>query len=117
MSSGLPMRCTQCFCATRILTRWLYSVRKLQKENVIPECPIVPDVALLTPEHMKSVKFLTAGFPCPDIGISGPKLGFTGDRSALFAWVVKAAAMAPDLEFILFENVANIVSKDMKCLL
>jgi len=71
-------------------------LRKLQKENVIPECPIVPDVALLTPEHMKSVKFLTAGFPCPDIGISGPKLGFTGDRSALFAWLVKAAAMAPD---------------------
>ena len=87
---------------------------KLQRLGHLPSCQIVADVADVSEEHMRDADALVAGFPCPDICISGPRSGFNGSRSSLFKFVVKASAMGPKLKILLLENVHHLMSKEMR---
>ena len=61
---------------------------------------------------LQGAQCLTAGFPCPDIAISGKKRGLSGERSSLFRFVVRAAVLSK-CRMILLENVAHLISKEM----
>jgi DNA (cytosine-5)-methyltransferase 1 len=71
------------------------------------------DVRTLTAEQLAAdgiaVDVICGGFPCQDISISGRKAGLAGDRSGLWSEIVR---LARDIrpEFILVENVANLLS-------
>ena len=56
---------------------------------------------------------MAMGFPCVDISIAGNRQGFEASHSSLWrhAW---ALAMGLKLQYILFENVANIATKSMQ---
>lgn len=64
-----------------------------------------------SPTWLRDIEAICAGFPCPDISKTGSKLGLSGDRSSLFAEVVKVAA-ASNCKVLLLENVAHIISRN-----
>ena len=72
----------------------------------LPEAPLHADVKKLTKKDVQGTEILTAGFPCQDIAISGPKLGFSGDRSSLYAEVIKVAVMSK-APFVFLENASR----------
>ena len=64
-------------------------------------------------QDLQNIDIVVGGFPCPDIAIAGKKAGFSGNRSVLFKHVVKVAVLS-QAPFVFLENVANILSQDMK---
>ena len=64
-------------------------------------------------QDLQNIDIVVGGFPCPDIAIAGKKAGFSGKRSVLFKHVVKVAVLS-QAPFVFLENVANILSQDMK---
>jgi DNA (cytosine-5)-methyltransferase 1 len=73
-----------------------------------PAVPIYPDVTSYT-ASVGSCDVITAGFPCQDLSSAGKQTGLSGERSGLFYQVIR---LARELQprFIVFENVANLVS-------
>ena len=77
-----------------------------------PEVPIYDDVRTLTAERLAAdgiaVDVITGGFPCQDLSASGKQVGIEGERSGLYAEVVRLAC---DIRpaFIALENVANLL--------
>lgn len=72
---------------------------------------IVGDVQKL--ENIQPCDILTAGFPCQDISQAGPKKGIEGARSGLVSHmfrILNAQEEANRPEWILIENVSNIIS-------
>ncbi len=67
----------------------------------------------LSEEKLEGIQVLTAGFPCPDISISGKMAGLSGQRSSLFRFVVKAAVLSKS-RLLVLENVAHLISDGMK---
>lgn len=71
-----------------------------------PGVPIERDVT--TMRSLPSVDLVSAGFPCQDVSLSGPKEGFDGARSGLVREIFRLIDASP-VPTILLENVANIV--------
>ena len=85
------------------------------KEGVLPEGPVMDDICTLEPGLLQNIEFITAGFPCPDIAISGGRCGFAGKRSSLFGkLIIKMSQAGPKLKMALLENVGHIISTDME---
>jgi len=74
---------------------------------------IISNIEDMVPADVESIEAVVAGFPCPDIAISGKKRGLSAERSSLFRFVVKAAAWSK-CGTIVLENVANILSDTMR---
>ena len=66
----------------------------------------------MTEEDLRDIDCITAGFPCPDIAISGNRVGLGGQRSSLFREVVKAAIKS-GCKYLFLENVAHVISDEM----
>jgi DNA (cytosine-5)-methyltransferase 1 len=83
------------FCQRVLSTHW-------------PAVPIYPDVTNYT-ASVGSCDVITAGFPCQDLSSAGKQAGLRGERSGLFYEVIR---LARELQprFVVFENVANLVS-------
>lgn len=73
-----------------------------------PSVPIYPDVTTFTAEP-GFCDVITAGFPCQDLRSAGKQAGLSGERSGLFYEVIRLAREIQP-QFIVFENVANLVS-------
>ena len=73
-----------------------------------PSVPIYPDVTTFTAEP-GFCDVITAGFPCQDLSAAGKQAGLSGERSGLFYEVIRLAREIQP-RFIVFENVANLVS-------
>ena len=77
-----------------------------------PDVPCYDDVRTLTAERLTAdgvgVDVICGGFPCQDLSASGRKAGVNGERSGLYAEVIR---LARDLRpnFIILENVANLL--------
>jgi len=87
-------------------------MRRMDDEQ-ISRGEILPDVEILKSADLNNVEVITAGFPCPDIAISGHKAGLSGSRSSLYKDVIKAAVMSK-CRVLCLENVANILAVDMR---
>ena len=73
-----------------------------------PQVPIHDDIRSFTAEP-GSVDVITAGFPCQDLSSAGKQQGLSAERSGLFYEVIRLAReLRP--QFVVFENVANLVS-------
>lgn len=84
--------------------------RVLQKHW--PDVPCYRDVRKLTADRLTAdgiaVDVICGGFPCQDLSASGKQAGFEGERSSLYAEVIRLACdIRPD--FIALENVANLL--------
>jgi DNA (cytosine-5)-methyltransferase 1 len=73
-----------------------------------PEVPIHGDIRTFT-GNVGQFDVITAGFPCQDLSSAGKQAGLEGERSGLFYEVIR---LARELQprFVVFENVANLVS-------
>ncbi len=71
-----------------------------------PDVPIERDVAQM--RVLPAVDMVSAGFPCQDVSLSGPKEGFDGARSGLVREIFRLIDASP-VPTVLLENVANIV--------
>jgi len=83
------------YCRSVLLKNW-------------PDVPIHDDIQTYT-APVKSFDVITAGFPCQDLSSAGKQAGLGGERSGLFYEVIR---LARELQprFVVFENVANLVS-------
>jgi DNA (cytosine-5)-methyltransferase 1 len=73
-----------------------------------PEVPTHDDIRSFTAEP-GSMDVITAGFPCQDLSSAGKQQGLSAERSGLFYEVIRLAReLRP--QFVVFENVANLVS-------
>ena len=86
-------------------------LRRRMADGNLPDVPIYGDIATIPDEVFADVEALAAGFPCPDIAISGQRRGLAGERSGLFFYIIKKLAKAPSLKVIVLENVGHIISK------
>jgi len=73
-----------------------------------PGVPIHDDVCTFTAAPA-TYDVLTAGFPCQDLSSAGKQEGLAGKRSGLFYEVIRLARELHP-RFVVFENVANLVS-------
>ena len=74
-----------------------------------PSVPLHPDVRTLT-SLPSSTRVLTAGSPCCDFSIANTaKLGMEGEKSSLLSEVVRLLGASPQIEHLVFENVANML--------
>ena len=71
---------------------------------------LVQDV---TEDDLQDIDCITAGFPCPDIALPGSRVGLGGQRSSLFREVIKAAVKS-GCKYLFLENVAHLISDEMK---
>ena len=77
----------------------------------LAKAPVFPDVKKLRAAQLRTpVDLITAGFPCPDVSVSGPKLGVRGgERTSLIKHVFRLAReLHPS--YIFLENVPNIAN-------
>ena len=88
-------------------------LQRRMQDKQSPSGIMVDDVAKLTDEHLTEVEAVSAGFPCPDIAISGHRTGLQGSRSSLFRHVIKTAVRCT-ARCLVLENVAHIISDDMR---
>jgi DNA (cytosine-5)-methyltransferase 1 len=73
-----------------------------------PEVPIHDDVRTFN-GRSRQFDIITAGFPCQDLSSAGKQAGLEGERSGLFYEVIRLARELQP-QFVVFENVANLVS-------
>ena len=59
------------------------------------------DIRTWESEAFANSEFATAGFPCPDIAISGGRKGFSGKRSSPFAYLSMKVAEPPTIKMLL----------------
>lgn len=84
----------------------------------IDTAPIFEDVQKLTPSDVpqrgRGIRVITAGFPCQDISSAAGganRKGIMGERSSLFAQVVRLARDLPSVDLVVLENSPNIVNR------
>jgi DNA (cytosine-5)-methyltransferase 1 len=81
-----------------------------------PGVPCYHDVRTLTTTQLSNdgigpINVITGGFPCQDLSASGKKSGISGERSGLYAEVIRIACdIRPN--YIAMENVANFLVGD-----
>ena len=76
-----------------------------------PGVPIYDDIQEL--HTLNGADIITAGFPCQDISIAGPKVGLNGNRSSLVSHIFRLIRETPlpaRPEFVVVENVSNLIS-------
>ncbi len=75
-----------------------------------PDVPNLGDVTRVDWSSVEPVDVLTAGFPCQDLSLAGPRAGLVpGTRSGLWASVVDAiAALHPSM--VIIENVRGLLN-------
>ncbi len=88
-------------------------LKKLMACGCIPKGRIVRDVRDVTAEDLAGINMLFGGFPCPDICGAGQRQGFAGERSVLFAEMVKAF-LKGTANHIMVENVGAILHNGME---
>jgi DNA (cytosine-5)-methyltransferase 1 len=70
------------------------------------------DVRTWPQPDTERVDVICGGFPCQDVSDAGHKIGITGNRSSLFAEIVRiAGSMGP--RFVVLENVAALLNRGM----
>lgn len=75
-----------------------------------PDVPLLPDVTKVKGDEFGQVDLLCGGFPCQDLSVAGKQAGITGARSGLFDEIIRIAGVCRP-EFIVLENVANLLSR------
>ncbi|WP_374194350.1 DNA cytosine methyltransferase [Streptomyces sp. N35] len=74
-----------------------------------PDTPNLGDVREVDFRRVEPVDVLTAGFPCQDLSLAGPRTGLVGPRSGLWQHTVEAVrVMRPSL--VVMENVPGLLS-------
>ena len=94
------------FETTQFVELGSFCTKVLQKQW--PEVPIHGDIRTFT-GSVGQFDVITAGFPCQDLSSAVKQAGLEGERSGLFYEVIR---LARELQprFVVFENVANLVS-------
>ncbi|CAL5226524.1 g9373 [Coccomyxa viridis] len=73
--------------------------------KLIDRAPIYSDIQAVTGKMLpKKIDMITAGFPCPDISISGLGAGLEGERSGLIREIFRLVDERPDIDMVLLEN-------------
>ena len=79
-------------------------------DGTLDVAPIHDDIKTLT-ELPSDAKMIAGGFPCTDISVKGNQKGIVhGKHSSLFFEMVRLLDANPQIDFVLMENVANIVN-------
>ena len=99
-----------------------------KQNHVVGMCEILPEAQCVIASHhadvpihddittlhtLNGAEIVTAGFPCQDISIAGPKTGLIGNRSSLVTHIFRLIREVPvneRPEFVVIENVANLIS-------
>lgn len=99
-----------------------------RQNRVVGMCEILPEAQCVIKSHhtdvpihndittlhtLNGADIITAGFPCQDISIAGPKTGLNGNRSSLVTHIFRLIRETPvgeRPEFVVIENVANLIS-------
>lgn len=105
-----------------------YGLSTFPQNHIVGMCEIMPEAQCVirahhsnTPIHddistlhtLNGANIVTAGFPCQDISIAGPKIGLNGNRSSLVTHIFRLLRETPVVqrpEFVIIENVANLIS-------
>lgn len=105
-----------------------YGLNAYQQNHVVGMCEILPEAQCVIRAHhggapihddittlhtLNGADIVTAGFPCQDISIAGPKVGMNGNRSSLVTHIFRLIRETPAAqrpEFVVIENVANLIS-------
>jgi DNA (cytosine-5)-methyltransferase 1 len=74
--------------------------------NIGPEAKLV-DLTKLDPKDMPACEVLAGGFPCQDFSSSGPKVGLSGERGALYV-VLKNYMIEHRPKIVIGENVSYL---------
>ena len=86
-------------------------VARMVLAEKFPDVPISGDVTRL--ERLPSgTRILTGGFPCQDLSSPGGKAGIEGLRSGLVSHVFRLIKGAPDVEWLVLENVPFMLRLD-----
>lgn len=85
--------------------------RRNDLKSVWPGVPVYEDVRSLTGEGLEKINVITGGFPCQDISIAGRRSGISGERSGLFAEIIRLLCeLRPD--YAIMENSADLLTGD-----
>lgn len=105
-----------------------YGLNTYPQNHVVGMCEILPEAQCVIASHHPGVPIhddittlhtlngadvVTAGFPCQDISIAGPKVGLNGNRSSLVTHIFRLIRETPNAQrpdFVVIENVANLIS-------
>lgn len=105
-----------------------YGLNLYSENHIVGMCEILPEAKCVIASHYPGVpihddittlhtlngaNIVTAGFPCQDISIAGPKLGMDGNRSSLVTHIfrlIKETSVSQRPDFVVIENVANLIS-------
>lgn len=83
--------------------------RKVLKKHW-PDVPIHNDVRTLDGKQYRgTVDVVCGGFPCQDLSAAGAQQGFSGERSSLYAEMLRIIGEC-EPDFAVFENVTNLLS-------
>ncbi len=75
-----------------------------------PNVPIFDDVRTLDGKQFRgSVDVVCGGFPCQDLSSAGKQIGFAGERSSLYAEMLRIIGECRP-KYALFENVAALLT-------
>jgi DNA (cytosine-5)-methyltransferase 1 len=78
-----------------------------------PGVPVVGDIREVTGSQMPPrVDVLTAGFPCTDLSQAGRTAGIAGEQSGLVAHVFRILDEHEDIQWLVLENVRNMLVLD-----
>ena len=78
------------------------------------------DITKTEPADLPRVNLWAGGFPCQDISVSGRQRGLAGKRSSLFFEIVRLLKGTPAEdrpEWLVLENVKNLLSVNTDCLI
>lgn len=79
-----------------------------------PDVPNIGDITTYDWSQLVGlVDIITAGFPCQDISLAGPRTGITGERSRIWKNVAEAVRVLRP-RYVFLENVAAIRSKALQ---
>lgn len=83
--------------------------RQADLRRVWPDVSIFGDVRALGAGDIGPVDVITGGFPCQDISTAGKKAGIHGERTGLFAEIIRLAGeLRP--AYIILENSADLLT-------
>jgi len=93
--------------STVLLSEIMPEAKCVLKEH-FPHTLINGDVKSM--QKLPDCSILTAGFPCQNISIAGNKKGISGEKSSLVNEIFRLVESSSKPEYIIIENVANIIS-------
>lgn len=77
-----------------------------------PDVPIHEDVRTLDGKQFRgTVDVVCGGFPCQDVSVAGRKAGFNGERSSLYAEMLRIISECLP-RYAIFENVTGLLGGD-----